>query len=196
MSQAPCLDLRILPQEAGVVGAIIPAPPPRPRDGHGAAGEVPWTIQGARGWGGDASSPPLPHFQCCLDLCLDRGSEGALAPALRRLRAMRLIPDLVYFCKTSTFSSPAPHPRRLLMGGASKLKTVFLSSPPSSCKGHLVRGGARGSPPPAPPPHASGRSTSLGSGGTGLWAAPMATWRSRWGPGVWGGVADAHCMYL
>lgn len=35
------------------------------------------------------------------------------------------------------------------MGGTSKLKTVFLSPPPSSCKGHWVRGGARGSPPPA-----------------------------------------------
>lgn len=127
-------------------------PPLHPKDGHRGAGEVPWTIQGARGWGGDAPSPPLPHFQCCLDLCLGRGSEGALAAALRRLRAMRLIPDLVYFCKTSTSSrppSPAPHLRRLLMGGTSKLKTVFLSPPPSCCKRHFVRGGARGSPPPA-----------------------------------------------
>lgn len=66
---------------------------------------------------------------------------------------MRLIPDLVYFCKTSTFSSPAPHPWRLLMGGASKLKTGSLSPPPSSCKGHFVRGGARGSHPPGLPPH-------------------------------------------
>lgn len=85
-------------------------PPLRPRDGYGGAGEVPWTIQGARGWGGDGPSPPLPHFQCCLDLCLGRGSEGAQAPALRRLRAMRLIPDLVYFCKTWTSSHPTPLP--------------------------------------------------------------------------------------
>lgn len=35
------------------------------------------------------------------------------------------------------------------MGGASKLKTVFLSPPPSSCKCHFMRGGVRGSPPPA-----------------------------------------------
>lgn len=35
------------------------------------------------------------------------------------------------------------------MGGASELKTVFLSPPPSSCKCHFGRGGARGSPPPA-----------------------------------------------
>lgn len=185
MSQAPCPDPQILSQEARVVGARIPAPSLRPRDGHGGAGEVPWTIQGARGWGGDAPSPPLPHFQCCLDLCLGRGSEGALAPALRRLRAMRLIPDLVYFCKTSTSSSPAPHPRRLLMGGASKLKTVFLSPPPSSYKSDFVRGGARGSPPPA----CFWLEHLPGEWGTGLR-------RSRWGSGVWGGVAGAHCMYL
>ena len=70
-----------LPHEAGVVGVIIPVPTLRPRDGHGGAGEVPWTIQGARGWGGDAPSPPLPHFQCCLDLCLGRGRERG--PSLR-----------------------------------------------------------------------------------------------------------------
>lgn len=54
------------------------------------------------------------------------------------------------------------------MGGMSKLKTVFLSPPPSSCKCHSAREG-RGE---ALSLHASGWSSSQGSEGTGLWTAP------------------------
>lgn len=50
----------------------------------------------------------------------------------------------------------------------SKLKTVFLSPPPSSCKCHFAREG-RGE---ALSLHASGWSCSHGSEGTGLWTAP------------------------
>eukprot|EP00069_Balaena_mysticetus_P018148 bmy_11290T0 len=98
--------------------------------GMGALVRSPGPSRVLGGGEGTPPSPPLPHFQCCLDLCLGRGSEGALAPALRRLRAMRLIPDLVYFCKTSTSSSPRPASAKAFNGRGVKAQNYLpLSSP-------------------------------------------------------------------
>lgn len=65
------------------------------------------------------------------------------------------------------------------MGGTSKFKTVFLSPPPSSCKGHLVRGGARGSPPPA----CFWLEHLLGERGTRVVGSPHGPLEKRLGPG-------------
>lgn len=74
------------------------------------------------------------------------------------------------------------------MGGASKLKTVFLSPPPSICKCHFVRGGARGSPPPA----CFWLEHLPEEWGNQMVGSPQ----GRWGSGVRGGAAGAHSMYL
>lgn len=63
---------------------------------------------------------------------------------------MRLIPDLVYFCKNVDLPLlPPPRIREgFLIGGESKLKTVFLSSPPIPAVNATSRGEGVGKPSP------------------------------------------------
>lgn len=72
LSQAPCPSLRSCPQEAGVVGVKIPAPSSARGMGKGALVRSPGPSR-VLGVGRGRPFPPLPHFQCCLDLKSGKG---------------------------------------------------------------------------------------------------------------------------
>lgn len=65
-------------------GKFLPPSPLRSREWQGGAGEVPWTIQGARGWGGDAPSRLYLTSKAALISCLGMGGRVEGAPTSPR----------------------------------------------------------------------------------------------------------------